>query len=65
MGGTSAGLNPPAGTWVNSADPAAGQSGFTAVRWGNIDNDSAMDTWQITGDNRLESTWNDVDEEAN
>ncbi|MBI5191547.1 MAG: prepilin-type N-terminal cleavage/methylation domain-containing protein [Nitrospirae bacterium] len=65
MGGAPSGLDPPFGAAVNCGTPAAGINGFTAVGWGNIDSDLATDTWQITEDSDLQSTWNDVDEESN
>jgi type IV pilus assembly protein PilA len=46
----------------NSAMPGAGDSSFTAVAWGNIDGDPAVDTWQIDQSNNLHFTYDDVNE---
>lgn len=62
MGGTTLGLNLDIAQAENNATPAAGASTFTAVGWGNIDSDTAYDTWQITNFSPMENVNNDVTE---
>lgn len=62
MGGAVLGLDQPSVTYMNSPAPDADVSNFTALAWGDIDGDEAIDTWQIDADNDLKPNYNDVDE---
>jgi len=63
MGGNPIGLVPPSGTATNNDAPGAGISSFTAIAWGNLDADPAIDTWQTNDRNQLECKYNDVDQD--
>ena len=60
IGGTNAGLNLPLSLAKNNDPPGADQSSFTAVAWGNIDADFAVDTWQATTNGGIKNTYDDV-----
>jgi type IV pilus assembly protein PilA len=60
MGGTTEGLVMPLSDAQNCDTPGASDSGFTAVAWGEIDADPAIDTWQMTNNNDLTNKHDDV-----
>lgn len=43
-----------------SVSPGASLNSFTAVGWGNIDNDSTLDIWSITEQREVTNEMNDV-----
>ena len=64
IGGSTAGLNLPVadaqGLGVND-QPGIVQNGFTALAWGNLDSDAAIDTWELTNKGALDNLYNDVE----
>ena len=53
------GLIPPSGSPDSSDVPGASISGFTALAYGNMDNDPTIDTWEINNDKQLKNTKDD------
>jgi type IV pilus assembly protein PilA len=64
MGGTVMGLNLPLSDAEHNDPPGAGLYAFTAVAWGNVDSDPAIDTWEIGGSIPLANKYDDVVEDA-
>lgn len=62
MGGAIMGLPRPLSEASHADPPGAGPQGFTAVAWGNIDSDPAIDTWEITNETLLTNKYDDVSE---
>jgi len=54
------GTSNPGGGPMNAGIPGANSNNFTAVGYGNIDKDAAVDTWQITYNYGLTNTYDDV-----
>ena len=62
VGGDFFGNNAPDGPAMNNAVPGADENNFTAVGWGNIDTDPAVDTWQATSNYTLDNVYDDTSE---
>lgn len=60
VGSGTLGSASPGGSPMNNAAPGAGASDFTAVAWANIDDDAAVDTWQVTKHYSITNVYNDV-----
>lgn len=63
VGTTYIGSQNTGGNPMNNATAGAGHDNFTAVGWANIDDDSAVDTWQVTQIYSLTNVYDDVTEE--
>ena len=63
IGGDANGSSSPGGSPMNNAPPAAGATEFTAVAWGNLDKDPAIDTWQVNKQGAPYNVYNDVAKE--